>query len=69
MSKKLAEHLGIGDVIHGRRIRAIRAYTVPARILHASVAERHPEGLPGFLVDYVGGGGITIFAGDLVDDE
>jgi hypothetical protein len=69
MPGKLAEALAPGDVIYGRRIKAIRAYQVPARVLHDSVAAKHPDGLPGFLVDYVGGGGITLFAGDLVPEE
>jgi len=48
---KLGNDIVIGDVIYGRRVNALRAYRVPARILHVSVTAKHPEGLPAWLAD------------------
>lgn len=69
MKSTLAEELKVGDTIYGRRIKSISPYTVPACVLHESIARQHPGGLPGFSVDYVGGGGITLFVGDPVPEE
>lgn len=63
-----AEDLRVGDFVHGRRVKEIRPYQVPAVVLHDYYAKRHPEGMPGFIVEYVGGGGITLFAGEEYPD-
>lgn len=65
---KLAEDFRVGDMVYGRRIHRIEPYQVPAKVLTASVAAKHPEGLPAVAV-YSGTWGMTLFLGDKYPED
>ena len=69
----LGRELRVGDRLRGladdpsteSRVTHLRAYRVPACVLIASVAQEHPDGLPGYLVDTMPTcRGFTAFADD-----
>ena len=69
MSTKKGRDLVDGDYIYGRRIARIDRYTIPACVLHDFYAKKYPAGMPGALVTYAGGGGVTVFLDDEYPEE